>query len=154
MAKSKKKGGSGQRISRKQDPIKKDKPNVKKTDEPAIEKPRVSERVHETDAGFGVIKAVVIAIVILILAATVLSRLSGTNDLSRGDKGQDESCQSTTQCKKGFVCHPFRGKAKTCMQLCSPGKKECDIGYKCISDARIGRKKARIRTICAKDVGL
>jgi len=154
MTKGKKKGGSGQRISRKQDPIKKDKPKIKETNAPIMEKPRVSERVHETDSGFGVIKAVVIGIVILILAATVLSRLSGTNNLSRGDKGQDESCQGTTECSKGLVCHPFQGNAKTCMQLCSPGKKECDIGYKCISDARVGRKKTRIRTICTKDVGL
>jgi hypothetical protein len=149
MGSKKKRGKSGKKVARRVGPGDEPKPKPKEAaPEPEEAKPRITERIREKDAGFGVIKAVVGVIVVLILGAGVLSRLVGSDESTRGDKIAGELCDSTQECQSGSICFSYGGDKKRCLITCPKGK-DCEPGYTCVSSAeRAGRKSTRVRAVC------
>lgn len=152
MGSKKKKGSSGKRVSRRVGPRDATAPKPaaapKKEEE---DKPRIPERMQEKDAGFGVIKVVIGVIVVLILAAGILSRLVGSEESVRGDKLPGELCESTQECESGSVCFAYADDKRRCLTTCPKGKK-CEPGFTCVSAAEsAGRKSTRVRAICVED---
>ncbi len=124
---------------------------------PAEEKqsvsPRITPRIREEDAGFGVIKFVVGAVFVLILGIGLFSRIYGTAELERGDKIQGESCESYDECKSGFVCLSYGDYPKQCLERCSlDDANTCRPGYSCVSATyKRSRKRKKVRTVCVQD---
>ena len=152
MAAKKRGGSSGKRVARRE--TSPERPRAKRTPPPpeTEDKPVIQERIREKDAGFGVIKVAVGVIIALIIGATALSRLTGTEDAARGDKLPGEMCESTTECEKGNICLAYHGDQRRCWKLCRPDSPDCEPGYSCVSSAqRSGRKGVRVRSICVED---
>jgi hypothetical protein len=152
---SRKKGKtkSGKRVVRRVTGAEEPQPKKKQKAAPVEEepKPRITERIQEKDAGFGVIKTVIGAIVVLILAAGVFSRMFGDEESLRGEKTPGEVCESTQECAKGSICFAYGEERKRCLVTCPKGK-DCDPGYSCVSATeRSGRKSTRVRAVCVKD---
>jgi len=115
------------------------------------EKPRITERIQEKDAGFGVIKVVIGVIVVLILAAGAFSRIFGDEEAVRGNGQQDELCESTPDCAKGLRCFAYGDDNRRCLKICR-GDQKCEPGYSCVSSAeRKGRKKTVVRAVCVPE---
>ena len=122
-----------------------------KTQNAEPEKPRIPERIREKDSGFGVIKVVVGAIVILVLGSTVLfNKVGGGRESHRGDKSPGEPCNETVECIKGSLCYIYQEQGKQCMQTCSDGA--CPSGYTCVGAAsQKQRKGIRITDVCVRN---
>jgi hypothetical protein len=151
MGSKKYKGASGKRVVRRVGPDEEPRAKQQETPSEAEDKPRVPERIHEADSGFGAIKIVVGVIVVLILAAGVFSRLFGNDNETRGDKLPGEACESTQDCKSGSVCFAYGTDRRRCLATCA-GDDACDPGHTCVSTAeRAGRKSTRVRRICVED---
>lgn len=151
---SKKKGKvkSGKRVARRIGPGEEIKrPKREAAPKEVEEKPRITERIQEKDAGFGVIKVVVGVIVVLILAAGVFSRMFGGEESARGDKIAGELCESTQECASGSICFAYGGDKRRCLETCPKGE-ACEPGYTCVSSAeQAGRKSTRVRAVCVED---
>lgn len=152
--KKKGKTKSGKRVARRVGASEEPKAKIKKQKAAPVqeeEKPRITERIQEKDAGFGVIKVVIGVIVVLILAAGAFSRIFGDEESVRGDGGQDELCQSTPECAKGLRCFAYGDDNRRCLKTCR-GDEKCESGYTCVSSAeRSGRKKTAVRAVCVPD---
>lgn len=151
MGSKKGKQKSGKRIARRVGPGEEiARPKREAAPKEEEDKPRIPERIQEKDAGFGVIKVVVGAIVVLILAAGVLSRMVGGEESARGDKIAGELCESTQECAPGSICFAYRDDRRRCLETCPKGE-TCETGYTCVSSAeRAGRKSTRVRAVCVE----
>jgi hypothetical protein len=150
MGSKKKRGKSGQRIARRVAPGEETKPKKKREEAAPVQeaKPRITERIQEKDAGFGVIKVVIGVIVVLIIGAGVLSRLVGSEESTRGDKVPGDLCKSTQECASGSICFAYESEKRRCRVTCSENK-VCEPGSTCVSAAeRAGRKSTRVRAVC------
>jgi hypothetical protein len=152
MGNKKNRGGSGKIIAKREEPAVEAPKKAEPAPEPALKR-KVPERIQEKDAGFGVIKVIAGVVIALIVGVSLLSHFFGGDDASRGSSGQDERCQSTTECKSGFICQAYAGDAERCLKLCEPDNPQsCEPGYECASSARsAGRKKMRLAAVCVPD---
>ena len=155
MVSKKKKSGSGKRIARREE----NKPKPEKREQaaavPVEKKPGMPQRIQETDAGFGAIKIVVGVFVALMIGALILTRLSGHDEDSRGDKTQGEQCALTKECKKGYRCAQYGDDPRICMKGCFSDDSACDPGYTCTSTSYgASRKKIKIQPVCVEDARL
>ena len=128
-------------------------PAKKPAPEKQGEAPKITPRIKEKDAGFGVIKFVVGAVIVLILGIGLFSRIYGTDQLQRGDKGQGESCQSYDECRSGFVCLSYGDHPQECLEQCSiSDASSCRPGYTCVSATfKRSRKSKKVRPVCVQD---
>ncbi|MFO8073639.1 MAG: hypothetical protein R6V85_17400 [Polyangia bacterium] len=147
--------GSGKRAARRVSrdesaPGKAEKKSQQSTPEDP-DKPKISERPKETDSGFGVLKGVAIALIVLILGAGVVSRFIGGDDATRGDKLPGELCDETIECESGSICYSYKKNEKRCWKTCGADE-SCEPGYTCVSSAeQAGRKSTRVRAVCIED---
>jgi len=158
MGSKKKRGTSGKRggrrVSGREKPKQqKQQEQVVKAAAPAPEaKPRITERIQEKDAGFGLLKGILGALVVLILLAGALSRIIGEEQDERGDKLPGELCELTEECRTGSICESHQDDERRCFARCDPDANDCDPGYTCTSlAARKTRKGVRVKTVCIKD---
>ena len=151
MANKKGKGGSGKIVAKREAPAREEPKKAAPAAAPA--KPRVTERIEEKDAGFGVIKVIAGVVIALIVGSAILNHFYGGDAVDRGDKGQDERCTGTQECKAGFVCQAYGSESEKCLKTCEvKNAQSCDPGYKCISTTRqSGRKKFRFVPVCIPD---
>ncbi len=155
MVSKKKKSDSGKRIARREE----NKPRTEKKERaaavPVEEKSGMPQRIQETDAGFGAIKIVVGVFVALMIGALILTRLSGHDEDSRGDKVAGEQCALTKECKKGYRCAQYGDDPRICMKGCFGDDSACDPGYTCTSTSHgASRKKIKIQPVCVEDARL
>ena len=152
MGKKKGRVKSGKRVARRVTEGEEARPKPKKQVSAPVEeekKPRITERIQEKDAGFGVIKVMIGVIVVLILAAGAFSRLVEDDDDLRGDKVQGDPCGRTDECQSGMVCRSYQDSPKQCLKLCEADD-ACDEGYACVTATRPGRKKTTLKKVCVK----
>ena len=145
---------SGRRVGARHAVEKKQAQVVKKAQPEPEPKARVTERIQEKDAGFGLLKGILGTLVVLILAAGALSRIIGEDRDERGDKLPGEQCELTEECRSGSICLAHQDEERRCLMRCDPEANDCDPGYTCTSvTARKTRKGVRVRTVCIKDAG-
>jgi len=86
-------------------------------------------------------------------SAAKVNLMDTLKEASRGSSGQDERCQSMTECRSGFICQAYAKDAERCLKLCEPDNPQsCEPGYECASSARsAGRKKVRLAAVCVPD---
>ena len=126
-----------------------EKPKAPKEPEPKP-KSELPKRINEKDSGFGVIKVVVGAIIVLILGSTAVSRIVGRQESQRGHKTVGERCENTKECRSGTICYAYKEKRKHCMETCYNSK--CKEGYTCVGAASQKRRKGiRITDVCVQD---
>lgn len=155
MVSRKKKSDSGKRIARREDNKPKPKKKEQSTAVPVEEKSGMPQRIQEKDAGFGTIKIVVGVFVALMIGALILTRLSGHDEDSRGDKVQGEQCALTKECKKGYRCVQHGDDLRKCMKSCFDDESICDPGYTCTSTSQgASRKKIKVQPVCVEDAKL
>ena len=114
----------------------------------------MKKRIKEKNDGFGVLKGVALAILMLIVVSTILFNRAGGRDAMRGDKGTGELCEKTVECAKGSICYSYKDNRSQCLRTCSK-KRPCDSEHTCITAASQKRKRGiRLADICVKNEDL
>jgi hypothetical protein len=152
MGAKRNRGGSGKVVAKREAPAAAS-PKQAAPEQKPVEKPKVTERIQEKDAGFGVIKVVAGVVIALIVGASILGRFFGGEGADRGDLGQGDRCQTTRECRSGYICHAHGDDAERCLELCDlRDAQSCEPGFTCVSTAqKSGRKKVRLTDVCVPD---
>jgi len=150
MSSKKGKGQSGKIAAKREVPAGEPPKKAAEAPSPAPAKPRVAERIQEKEPGFTVIKVVAGVIILLIVGAGVLNHFYGGGGADRGDKGQDERCANTQECRAGYLCQGYGDDPEKCLKSCEmKNAQSCEPGYRCVDNYRqTGRKKFRDVPVC------
>jgi len=129
--------------------------NEENTEQPVpkqsfIEKTPMSRRPKENNEGFGILKFVGFAILVLVVGSAILFNRSGGREALRGDKTAGELCSETTECQKGYICFSHQENRRQCMKTCHANS-GCEAGYTCTTSAASKRKGMRVVEICVPD---